>query len=69
MHRHLIGMLALGLKKRQHPIGQYPGDGLMVYFGWPRAHEDDAERAVRSGLAIVEAVKRVAAPTSACAAC
>src|SRR5438128_604478 len=32
------------------------GDGLLVYFGWPRAHEDDAERAVRAGLGIVDAV-------------
>jgi len=34
-------------------IAQYLGDGLLVYFGHPRAHEDDAERAVRAGLAIV----------------
>src|SRR5262249_26835163 len=32
------------------------GDGLLIYFGWPNAHEDDPERAVRAGLAIVEAV-------------
>jgi class 3 adenylate cyclase len=32
------------------------GDGIMVYFGFPSAHEDDAQRAVRSGLGIVEAV-------------
>jgi class 3 adenylate cyclase/predicted ATPase len=42
-------------------VAQYLGDGLMVYFGWPRAHEDDAQRAVRAGLEIVAAVKRVAA--------
>ena len=36
----------------------------MVYFGWPRAHEDDAERAVRASLEIIEAVKRVIAPAS-----
>jgi Adenylate and Guanylate cyclase catalytic domain len=36
-------------------IAQYLGDGLLVYFGYPRAHEDDASRAVRAGLAIVEA--------------
>ncbi|XSC48181.1 adenylate/guanylate cyclase domain-containing protein [Bradyrhizobium sp. RDT10] len=35
------------------------GDGVLVYFGWPQAHEDEAERAVRSGLAIVEAVERL----------
>jgi class 3 adenylate cyclase/predicted ATPase len=37
-------------------IAQYLGDGLLVYFGYPRAHEDDAQRAVRVGLGIVEAV-------------
>ncbi len=37
-------------------VAQYLGDGLLVYFGWPRAHEDDAERAVRAALAMVEAV-------------
>ena len=42
-------------------VAQYLGDGLMVYFGWPRAHEDDAQRAVRAGLEIVTAVKGVAA--------
>src|SRR5215469_12748183 len=35
-------------------VAKYLGDGLMVYFGWPEAHEDDAERAVRAGLAIVD---------------
>ncbi len=38
-------------------IAQYLGDGLLVYFGWPNAHEDDAERAVRAGLGIVDAVR------------
>src|SRR5262244_2472365 len=37
-------------------IAQYLGDGLLVYFGYPRAHEDDARRAVRAGLGIVEAL-------------
>ena len=37
-------------------VAKYLGDGLMVYFGWPQAHEDDAERAVRAGLAMVEEV-------------
>ena len=37
-------------------IAQYLGDGLLVYFGYPRAHEDDAQRAVRAGLGIVEAI-------------
>ena len=37
-------------------LAQYLGDGVMVYFGWPAAHEDDAGRAVRAGLDIVDAV-------------
>lgn len=32
------------------------GDGLLIYFGWPTAHEDDPERAIRAGLAILEAM-------------
>jgi class 3 adenylate cyclase/tetratricopeptide (TPR) repeat protein len=43
-------------------VAQYLGDGLMVYFGWPTAHEDDAARAIRAGLEAVEAVSRLAAP-------
>jgi class 3 adenylate cyclase len=37
-------------------IAQYLGDGLLVYFGYPQAHEDDAQRAVRAGLGIVGAL-------------
>ena len=37
-------------------IAQYLGDGLLVYFGYPLAHEDDAQRAVRAGLGIIEAM-------------
>jgi class 3 adenylate cyclase len=37
-------------------IAQYLGDGLLVYFGYPSAHEDDAQRAVRAGLGVVEAM-------------
>jgi class 3 adenylate cyclase len=37
-------------------IAQYLGDGLLVYFGYPQAHEDDAQRAVRAGLGIIEAL-------------
>jgi AAA ATPase domain/Adenylate and Guanylate cyclase catalytic domain len=38
------------------------GDGVLAYFGWPQAHEDEAERAVRAGLALTEAVGNVVAP-------
>src|SRR5205823_14016972 len=37
-------------------IAQYLGDGLLIYFGYPLAHEDDAQRAVRAGLGMVEAL-------------
>jgi class 3 adenylate cyclase/predicted ATPase len=38
-------------------IARYMGDGALIYFGYPRAHEDDAERAVRAGLDLVAAVR------------
>src|SRR5262249_19849997 len=37
-------------------IAKYMGDGVLIYFGYPQAHEDDAERAVRAGLELVAAV-------------
>jgi class 3 adenylate cyclase len=43
-------------------IAKYMGDGVLIYFGYPQAHEDDAERAVRAGLAVVDAVGRLATP-------
>ena len=45
-------------------IAQYLGDGILVYFGYPLANEDDAERAVRAGLAIVQAVRHLSARLS-----
>jgi class 3 adenylate cyclase/tetratricopeptide (TPR) repeat protein len=40
-------------------IARFVGDGILAYFGYPRAHEDDAERAVRAGLDIIPAVRRL----------
>ena len=37
-------------------VAKYMGDGVLVYFGYPQAHEDDAERAVRAGLELIAAV-------------
>ena len=37
-------------------VAKYMGDGVLVYFGYPQAHEDDAERAVRAGLELIQAV-------------
>ncbi len=42
-------------------VAQYLGDGLLVYFGYPRASEDDAERAVQAGLAVLDALREARA--------
>jgi class 3 adenylate cyclase len=43
-------------------VAKLMGDGVLAYFGWPRADEDDAERAVRAGLAVAGAVGRLSTP-------
>src|SRR5262249_17563324 len=43
-------------------IAQYDSDGLLVYFGYPYAHEDAPQPAIRAGLALVEALQRPVAP-------
>jgi class 3 adenylate cyclase/predicted ATPase len=40
-------------------VAKYMGDGVLVYFGYPRAHEDDAERAIRAGLGVIDAIGRL----------
>src|ERR1700746_1185665 len=40
-------------------VAQYLGDGVMAYFGWPEAHDNDAERAARAGLAILDAISKL----------
>ena len=42
-------------------VAKFMGDGVLAYFGWPRAHEDEAERGVRAGLAITHTVSSPAA--------
>ena len=42
-------------------VAQYRGDGLVVYFGWPRAHEDDAARTIGAALEMVDAVSQLEA--------
>ena len=44
-------------------VAQFLGDGVLAYFGWPRAHEDEAERAVRAALAVTAATARLKTPT------
>jgi class 3 adenylate cyclase len=45
-------------------VAKYMGDGVLCYFGWPKAHEDDAERAVRAALAVAKAVVALKTPDS-----
>jgi class 3 adenylate cyclase len=45
-------------------VAKFMGDGVLAYFGWPRAHEDDAERAVRAGLAIIHAISQLRTPAA-----
>ena len=40
-------------------LAEFRGDGILAYFGYPLAHEDDAERAIRGGLALIEAVGKL----------
>lgn len=50
---------AAAVERHAGHIAQYLGDGLLVYFGYPQAHEDDAERAVRAGLETLTALGQV----------
>jgi class 3 adenylate cyclase/tetratricopeptide (TPR) repeat protein len=43
-------------------VARYAGDGVLAYFGYPQAHEDDAERAVRAGLAQIDATRQLQTP-------
>jgi hypothetical protein len=48
-------------------VVKYLGDGVLAYFGYPRAHEEDAEQAVRAGLALIESVGKLDASPRAVA--
>jgi class 3 adenylate cyclase len=45
-------------------IAKYMGDGVLAYFGWPRAHEDEAERAVWAGLELVQNIAKLDTPAN-----
>ena len=49
------------IRRFEGHIAQYLGDGILVYFGYPQAHEDDAQRAVRASLGILEAMSALRA--------
>jgi class 3 adenylate cyclase/predicted ATPase len=51
--------VAGGITRFGGEVAKYMGDGVLAYFGWPMAHEDAAERAVRAALAVREAVGRI----------
>jgi class 3 adenylate cyclase/tetratricopeptide (TPR) repeat protein len=57
--------VAGAVAKFEGNVAKYMGDGVLCYFGYPSAHEDDAERAVRAGLAICAAVNAIATPSGA----
>src|SRR4029453_715801 len=54
---------ALAITRFGGHLAKYIGDGLLVYFGYPQAHEDDAQRAVRTALGIVAAMQHLSFPT------
>ena len=49
-------LVAVAIRLYQGYIARCVGDGILAYFGYPIAHEGEADRAVRAGLAVVEAV-------------
>ena len=54
--------VAAELARFEGRVAKLMGDGVLAYFGWPTAHEDEAERAVRAALALTAAVGRIATP-------
>jgi class 3 adenylate cyclase/predicted ATPase len=57
--RELIGDYHRAVAETVGRFDGFAGEGVLIYFGYPQAHEDDAERAVRAGLAVIEAVGRL----------
>jgi len=61
--RELVGeyhrAAAQAIERFGGSVAQYLGDGVMAYFGWPEAHDNDAERAARAGLAILDAISKL----------
>jgi class 3 adenylate cyclase/predicted ATPase len=64
--RDVIGLyqstVSAEIERYEGHVAKLMGDGVLAYFGWPRAHEDDAERAVRAGLAAALAIKSLVTP-------
>ncbi len=60
--RHYQTLVSAEIRRYDGSVAKFSGDGIMAYFGFPKAHEDDAERAVLAGLAIVDSLRGVRAP-------
>jgi class 3 adenylate cyclase/predicted ATPase len=61
------GECSTAIRRYGGEVARYFGDGVMAFFGWPRAHEDDAARAVHAALEIVSGVTKISGPvTLAC---
>jgi class 3 adenylate cyclase len=54
VNRSYQDVCKVSIERYEGYVARYMGDGVLAYFGWPQAHEDDAERAVHSGLAVVD---------------
>ena len=61
-HPCLPEQVSAEIKRFEGKVAKLMGDGVLAYFGWPQAHEDDAERAVRAGLAAAAATAILATP-------
>ena len=61
--RRFQGSCAAAITQMGGYVAEFMGDGLLAYFGYPQAHEDDAERAVRAGLDLVAKVSQLLLPT------
>ncbi|MDO9713837.1 AAA family ATPase [Paracraurococcus lichenis] len=62
------GRVTEAIRSEDGHIANFMGDGVFAYFGWPRAHEDDAERAIRAGLGAAAAVAALGTETEPLAA-
>ena len=60
--RHYQNTVSGEINRLEGFVAKFMGDGVLAYFGWPMAHEDEAERAVRAALAIVDEVGKLTTP-------
>src|SRR5580704_10742291 len=57
--QRVTGSDPLRSTRKSAQIDKFMGDGMLAYFGWPQAHEDDAERALRAGLELSELIGKI----------